>query len=562
MTRVALYARYSSDNQREASIEDQLRLCREHSFKERWTIVGTYADAAISGASIIRRPDIQRLLADAQSGQFEIVLAEALDRLSRDQEDVAGLFKRLRFAGVNLVTLSEGAVDELHVGLKGTMNALFLRDLAVKIRRGQSGRILNGYAAGGLSYGYRVVKKLDERGEPIRGLREIDEHQAQVVRRIFQEFAAGRSARAIAAGLNKECIPSPAGGAWGASTINGNLKRRSGFLYNEIYIGLLVFNRIKMVKDPESGKRISRPNPPETWQVMEVSHLRIVDDALWEAAQARKKLYGGAKLHHRRRPKHMFSGLVRCGCCGASYTVKNQDQLACAAHREKGTCTNSRTIRVGDLENRVLAGVQRRLLAPDAVAGFLAEYHAEQKRLNAMNRQRSKEAEKRLIGIERQIANIVDAIANGVSTASMRSKLLDLESDKENLGRELQAMAVAASIVEFHPAAVEAYRRKVSELQQALQSDDRERQEAARIVRSLVARIEIIPTEGRGQIELKVHGALAELLNLANRKPGEAPNAVLMVAGDRYIPTPTIAEALFCYRRRSVENANIEGRLG
>ncbi|WP_348640533.1 recombinase family protein [Mesorhizobium sp. B1-1-9] len=84
------------------------------------------------------------------------------------------------------------------------MNALFLRDLAVKIRRGQSGRILNGYAAGGLSYGYRVVKKLDESGEPIRGLREIDEDQAHVVRRIFQEFAVGRSARAIAADLNKE----------------------------------------------------------------------------------------------------------------------------------------------------------------------------------------------------------------------------------------------------------------------------------------------------------------------------------------------------------------------
>lgn len=538
MTRVALYARYSSDNQREASIEDQLRLCREHSVKERWTVVGTYADAAISGASIVRRPDIQRLLSDAQSGQFEIVLAEALDRLSRDQEDVAGLFKRLRFAGVNLVTLSEGTVDELHVGLKGTMNALFLRDLAVKIRRGQGGRILKGYAAGGLSYGYRVVKKFDESGEPIRGLREIDEHQAQVVRRIFQEFAVGRSARAIAADLNKEGIPSPFGGAWGASTINGNLKRRSGFLYNEIYIGLLVFNRIKMVKDPETGKRISRPNPPETWQVMEVSHLRIVDDALWEAAQARKKLYGGAKLHHRRRPKHMFSGLVRCGCCGASYTVKNQDQLACAAHREKGTCTNSRTIRVGDLEKRVLAGVQRRLLAPDAIAGFLAEYHAEQKRLNTMNRQRNKEAEKRLIGIDRQIANIVDAIAEGVSTAGMRSKLLDLESEKESLGRELQAMAAAESIVEFHPAAVEAYRRKVSELQMALQSDESERHEAARIVRSLVAKIEIIPTEGRGQIELKVHGALAELLNLANRKPGEAPNAVLMVAGGRYRLSP------------------------
>jgi site-specific DNA recombinase len=93
-------------------------------------------------------------------------------------------------------------VDELHVGLKGTMNALFLRDLAAKIRRGQSGRVINGYSAGGLPYGYRVVKKLDERGEPIRGLREVDEEQAGIIQHIFQEFAARRSARTIAAGLN------------------------------------------------------------------------------------------------------------------------------------------------------------------------------------------------------------------------------------------------------------------------------------------------------------------------------------------------------------------------
>ena len=109
-----------------------------------------------------------RRLKEAQEGRFDVVFSEALDRLSRDQEDVAGLYKRLRFANVRLITLSEGEVDELHVGLKGTMNALFLRDLAAKIKRGQSGRIATGLSAGGLSYGYRVVKKPEERGEPIR----------------------------------------------------------------------------------------------------------------------------------------------------------------------------------------------------------------------------------------------------------------------------------------------------------------------------------------------------------------------------------------------------------
>jgi Site-specific recombinases, DNA invertase Pin homologs len=462
MTRVALYARYSTENQREASIEDQLRLCRERAQREGWQIIETYADAAISGASMILRPGIKSVLADAQRGRFDIVMAEALDRLSRDQEDIAALFKRLRFAGVRIVTLSEGTVDELHVGLKGTMNALFLRDLAAKIKRGQIGRVVNGYSAGGLSYGYRVVKKLDERGEPIRGLREVDDEQAKVIRRIFREFASGMSARMIAASLNRDGVPSPTGATWGASTINGNLKRRSGFLYNEAYIGLLVVNRVQMVKDPETGRRVFRPNPPEQWQVVEVPHLRIVSDELWDAAQARKKLYGGTRLHERRRPKHMFSGLVRCGCCGASYTIKNREQLACAAHREKGTCTNGRTIRVSELESRILNGIRRQLLSPDAIAQWLSDYHAERRRLNAKVRQEGQQIDKRLAAIDRQIRNIIDAIAEGVATAGMKSRLIEIEAEKEQLGTHLSAITESSNVVELHPASIEVYRRKIA----------------------------------------------------------------------------------------------------
>src|SRR3546814_766847 len=110
MIRAALYARYSSDQQSSASIADQQRICRERAAREGWQIEGAYEDAAISGASMILRPGIQRLLADAQAGKFDIVLAEALDRVSRDQADVATLFKHLQFARVPLVTLAEGEI--------------------------------------------------------------------------------------------------------------------------------------------------------------------------------------------------------------------------------------------------------------------------------------------------------------------------------------------------------------------------------------------------------------------------------------------------------------------
>lgn len=168
--RVAIYARFSSALQREASIEDQIGICRERADREGWEVARVYGDRAQSGATLLR-PGLQELLADAGRGQFDIVLAEALDRLSRDQADVASLYKRLSFADVRIVTLAEGAIEELHVGLKGTMNQLFLKDLAAKTRRGLRGRVEAGFSGGGNSYGYRVVRRLLGSGEVSTGER-------------------------------------------------------------------------------------------------------------------------------------------------------------------------------------------------------------------------------------------------------------------------------------------------------------------------------------------------------------------------------------------------------
>lgn len=123
-------------------------------------------------------------------GRFKVVLAEALDRISRDQEDVAGIFKRMAFADVKIVTLSEGEITHLHVGLKGTMNALFLKDLADKTRPGLRGRVEAGKTGGGLCYGYDVIKRNDAAGERVRGERRINESEAEIVRRILREFAS------------------------------------------------------------------------------------------------------------------------------------------------------------------------------------------------------------------------------------------------------------------------------------------------------------------------------------------------------------------------------------
>ena len=387
MTKVALYARYSSENQRDASIEDQLRVCRLYAEHQGWTITDSYTDRAISGSSLLR-PGIQELIQDAQRGRFTIVLAEAMDRLSRDQEDIAGLFKRMTFAGVRLVTLSEGEVSHLHVGLKGTMNALFLKDLADKTRRGQRGRVEHGKSGGGLCYGYEVIRQIGADGEPVRGERRIIGTEAETVRRIFRDYEAGKSSRTIACSLNADGVEGPQGRAWGPSTIHGNVQRRNGILNNELYVGRLVWNRQRFLKDPGSGRRIARPNPESEWVTHDVPELRIVDDVLWNAVKLRQSRLMIADndstpnpMVDRRRPKYLFAKLTRCGCCGGGYMLISTVLLGCATARNKGTCTNRLNIRRDTLEGLVLNGLREQLMSPALFEEFCAEFTRETNRL-------------------------------------------------------------------------------------------------------------------------------------------------------------------------------------
>lgn len=346
---------------------------------------------------MILRPGIQALLRDAQRGQFDLVLAEALDRISRDQADIATLFKHLQFAGVPIVTLAEGEISELHVGLKGTMNAHFLKDLAAKTHRGMRGRVEQGKAGGGLCYGYDVVKRLDGEGEAIRGERRINEPEAKVVRRIFRDFAAGVAPRAIAKALNDAGVPGPSGRLWNDTTIRGHAKRGTGIVNNELYVGRLVWNRQRYLKDPSTSRRVSRLNAESDWIVTEVAELRIVDDTLWQAVRARqteitethadliaavREHHAGNRLNHLHRPKALFSGLIFCGCCCGPYSIRGQDRYACSAHVTIGSCENKASIPRGALEERVLAGLKDRLMAPEFAAEAMRAYGEEINRLN------------------------------------------------------------------------------------------------------------------------------------------------------------------------------------
>ena len=195
--RAAIYARYSSDQQSVASIPDQVRLCQRLCLEQGWTVVDVFVDEAMSGATHLRS-GYQQMQQRAMAGGFDILVSEALDRLSRDQEHIAGLYKRLSYQGVRIVTKSEGEINELHIGLGGTMSALFLRQLSQKSHRGLEGRVRAGKSSGGISFGYSLDRQLLPDGTLTTGERKIDIGQAAVVGRIFDAYVRGQSARSIA----------------------------------------------------------------------------------------------------------------------------------------------------------------------------------------------------------------------------------------------------------------------------------------------------------------------------------------------------------------------------
>jgi site-specific DNA recombinase len=542
--RAVIYARYSTDLQSSASIDDQVRLCRERVERDGHETVKVYSDRATSGATLLR-PGIQALINEAGRGAFDLVYAEALDRISRDQEDAAGFFKRMRFADVRIMTLAEGEISELHVGLKGTMNALFLKDLAQKTRRGLRGRVEAGRSGGGNSYGYDVVRNLRADGTIEAGMRRINVGETKIVRHIFRLYSQGASPREIAKRLNRERVAGPSGATWGPSTINGNRERGTGILNNELYIGRLVWNRLRYIKDPASGKRRSRLNPEKDWITTEVPELRIIPQELWEAVKARqgemvRKTRPEAKhkdFWELQRPRYLLSGLMTCGSCGSSYVKSGLHRFGCAGARERGTCTNHLTIRGEDVESSILNGLKERLMEPALFEEFVREFTAELNRQRAALAGDKKAIERELERTSRQIDKLVEAIIAGADALAVNTKLKLLEAEKTSLEAKLAAAPDAVPLL--HPALARVYRNAVEELERLIRHPDT-REQAFGLIRGLIDAVVLTPTPGKLEIELR--GDLASILALtevgkrSTFSPKEKALQIKMVAGRGFEP--------------------------
>jgi hypothetical protein len=388
------------------------------------------------------------------------------------------------------------------------MSALYLRDLAEKTRRGLRGRIEAGKSGGGLCYGYTVDRRMGTGGQPVTGERTINEAEAAIVVRIFHEYAGGKSSRAIAWALNRDGMPGPFGNFWGPSTVHGNPKRGNGILNNELYIGRLVWNRQRFIKDPDTGKRVSRPNPEGEWVVQEVPELRIIDDELWQRVKERQRELAYTPkdkaspnpLLDRRRPKHLLAGLAKCGLCGGGYTLISEHLLGCATARNKGTCDNRLNIRRDALEASVLTGLRTHLMHPDLFREFCAEFTAEINRLRMQEWASQVAWEAELARIDRELAKLLQALKAGGPIETIVAEMKRLEARKAELTGLLANAHEPPPLL--HPNMAEVWRQRIGALHEALQ-DENSKGEAFEVLRALIDRVTLVPEDGQLAIERK-----------------------------------------------------------
>lgn len=433
--RVAVYARFSSDRQSDASIEDQVARCRRWIESRGGRVVDelVFADVAISGASL-ERPGIEALLRAVAEKRVDLVVTEDLSRISRRAADSHEVLDQIAYAGAGLVGIADGVNTaerggQLLAGIRTAIAADYLRDLGDKTLRGMEGRARAGLATGGgLPYGYRSRPRA-QGGVEI----EVDPDRASIVRDIFAAYVAGKSQAAIATALNAEGVPPPRAHArrrrpgWMASAVRA-------ILCNERYTGRWSFGTRRWVKVPGTNARI--PQRRDAGDVIRIERpdLQLVDEATWSAVHTRfqSQLRPSSAAAARRRRGYLLSGLLRCGLCGAVMVIhgggEDRRYYACSDARGRGTCSNKASIREQLAREAIVGAILERSSSPKALArirAIVAEV------LGAAGRASTSERDERIGRLRRteeRIRTLVLMQADGDRSEHVVSLRRDLEA--------------------------------------------------------------------------------------------------------------------------------------
>ena len=388
-----------------------------------------------------------------------------------------------------------------------------------------------------------------------KGQRFIVSEEADVIRRIYSEFAAGKSPRQIAHDLNRDCIRPPRGAKWNASTINGNPKRGYGILRNSLYAGKMTWNRVQMIKDPDTGNRIPRTNPPELWEYHDLPELRIVPPDLWDAAQAQLTAHAHGPREENigihRRPKRLLSGLIKCGACGSGMNVyghakrSKRVRIRCSGHTNSGTCPDPHTYYLDEVEGWALFEITKQLTNPVQIMACARAYIEARRDQTAEPDRRRAEIEKDLAKISQKLDRLHDMMTNDEGDRrTLNINIKELATRRDELEQERDRLPVASN-VSFHPTAFRALGDRVKRLTEKwansrakfeyglYELDDM--RELGPVLRELIHSI-IITRNESGVMKLRIVGYLQPFIEEEGRTSYNSKGAVSMVAEEGLEP--------------------------
>jgi len=491
--KAAIYARYSSDNQRPESIDDQISACRELAAARGFSVDPThvFTDKAKSGA-LRERPGLEALLAAARDHQFHAVLVDDLSRLSRDNYFLLTLYAELRFRGVRIISRADSLDSEDHHAklgfqMRGIVNELYLDDLRERTLRGQKGQKARGFTVGEATYGYRSQPvgemRVDRRGRPRPdGYRMVvDPSEAEMVGRIFREFSEGRSITAIVKDLNAEGVRGRRRirNGWSAVTV-------SRILRNQKYIGRWIWNRTETRRDPRTGRRRRFLKPETEWHVVADESFRIVSQEIWDRVAGRwreidrtwprerkqKGFQGQQRSYVETYPRHLLSGLLRCGQCGGAMgevSGKAGGYYGCL-RAPKNACRNRLLVRRRIVEKAVLQAIQGRLADTSAIQHVLQTVESEVRRLHADLPDEIRLKRAALTEEERRIVNYVAFVGEGKGTQALAEALKAAEQKVKTLREDLRVLEVTADTL-FTAPPIEWVAERLAKLQDLLERE-------------------------------------------------------------------------------------------
>ena len=449
--RCAIYARFSSERQNARSLEDQVRVCREYIEKQGagsreqgagWQVAAEniYLDEAVSGRST-ERPGFAAMLAAAGRAprEFDCILVDDTSRVSRHQADALRFYERLAFAGVRLIAVSQGVDSsseqaELMLGVHGLIDAVYSKELAQKTHRGMAGAALRGTATGGRCFGYRTQvagSREQGAGEAAPAARwEVDEAQAEVVRRMFALSAGGMSLRKIAVLFNREGVGTPHAyrgqrhASWSAAALSVMLK-------NTRYAGRIIWNKTRKVRNPETGRIVRRRRPANEWMTREEERLRIVDEKTfaWVQERLEQMTREETKCLTGRRANYLLSGLLECAECGSKMVIVSGGRGRTSVSKygcplqARGVCGMGARVARETLEKKIIDALMARLSEPSTLRRIESSLRVARARERNMRTVRGAHVRE----LKEKIDRLADVIAAGNHSPALLARLRAME---------------------------------------------------------------------------------------------------------------------------------------